>query len=232
MINRYFRLLREQVWRHWGKTTVLYLTAVAICLAVVAANYFFGIPVATLVRDPTSLGNLPPWAGAFSNIGILFWCAAMTLAFAGAMLAARQPANARLYTFLIASGLVTGFLMLDDLFVMHESFRDYLGFPEKASFAIILAVLGVYLLGYGRVILTTDAYFLAAAFLFLGASLGLDNIQYTILNYLPNNAYYLLEDGLKLIGIVNWFGYFLVIFSHLVNNQAGMTGQTLETERH
>lgn len=147
----------------------------------------------------------------------------MTLAFASASLVYQKPSHNQFYTFFLASGLVTGYLMLDDLFVLHESFRDYLGFPEKATYAIILLIVAGYLLGYRQAILKTDYFFLIAALLLLGASLGLDNIQYTILSYLPNNAYYLLEDGLKLAGIINWFGYFSGIFSRLVKNELDQT---------
>lgn len=223
MINTLFQQLRRQLWRHWGKTAVLNSAAFLFCLLVVIANQLFAIPVASLVRDPTSLGAVAPWTGAFSNIGILFWCAAMTLAFASASLVYQKPSHNQFYTFFLASGLVTGYLMLDDLFVLHESFRDYLGFPEKATYAIILLIVAGYLLGYRQAILKTDYFFLIAALLLLGASLGLDNIQYTILSYLPNNAYYLLEDGLKLAGIINWFGYFSGIFSRLAKNELDQT---------
>lgn len=206
--------LFNQIIQNKKLLLALYLPALAMLLLVVIANRLFNVPVAELMRDTTSLAGVAPWTGFISNVGVLFWCAAMTLSFSAT--AVLHPENKETYRgFLLSSGALTAFLMLDDFFVLHESFRDYLGFPEKAFFALYLLFIGLYLFRYGRLILRTNFLFLGLAFAFLGASMGLDNFQDFIVAYIPYSFYYLIEDGLKLVGIISWFGYFALLFSNL-----------------
>jgi hypothetical protein len=206
-----FAKLIDQFSRNRTSIIILYLIALALLFAVILGNQFFGIPIAMLMRDASSLANVAPWTGFISNVGVLFWCAAMTLCFA-ATAVSHQQNNLVNRGFFLASGLITAFLMLDDFFVLHESFRDYLGFPEKAFYGLYLIFFALYGVKYGRYILKTDFLLLGLAFAFLGASLGLDNFQDQITNYVPYSYYYLIEDGLKLIGIINWLGYFASMF--------------------
>ncbi|MBK7896373.1 MAG: hypothetical protein WAS33_04700 [Candidatus Promineifilaceae bacterium] len=206
--------LYKQLNQHLTAAVTLYFFAFSLLLMVYIAGRFVGIPPANLLRDTSSLAEVAPWIGLVSNVGALLWCAAVTVCFAGTAVATQQNdlLNRR---FFLASGLLTAFLLVDDFFVLHESFRDYLGFPEKAFYAFYLIFFSLYFVKYGRYILKTDFLFLALGLAFLGASFGLDNIQEIIINYAPID-YYLLEDGLKLLGIVNWFGFFAIHFNHQI----------------
>jgi hypothetical protein len=206
-----FTKLIDQFSRNRVTISFLFILAFSLLLAVVFSNRLFGIPVATLMRDTVSLAGVGPWTGLISNVGILFWCASTTLCFATTAVSHQQH-NTTNRAFYLASGLLSAFLMVDDFFVLHESFRDYLGFPEKAFYAFYLIFFGLYFLRYGRYILTTDFLLLGLALGFLGASFGLDNFQDQITRFVPFSYYYLIEDGLKLIGIINWFGFFATMF--------------------
>ncbi|MCA9918629.1 MAG: hypothetical protein KC445_11795 [Anaerolineales bacterium] len=217
--------LKNQVAQHLTAVIILYAFAFVLLLMVYVAGRFMGIPPANLLRDTSSLAEVAPWTGFVSNVGVLLWCATMTICFAGTAVATQQN-DLLNYRFFLASGLLTAFLMVDDFFVLHESFRDYLGFPEKAFYAFYLVFFGLYLVRYGRYILTTDYLFLALAFAFLGVSFGLDNFQEMITDFVPVD-YYLLEDGLKLLGIVSWFGFFAVHFKQHIQQISSLNQPTI-----
>ena len=118
--------------------------------------------------------------------------------------------------FLFFSGLLTLFFLLDDFFVIHESLRDYFGVPENLSYAVYLILLGFYLLTFRKPILNKNIALLILAFAFLGGSATIDIFQKLIIHEIP--GYFFLEDGLKLIGITSWAGYFAyTAFQHIVH---------------
>ncbi len=93
-------------------------------------------------------------------------------------------------------------LGLDDIFLLHESVFPHLGIPEKVVYASYAGFVLLYLLWFYSVILNTEYILLMVALILFFASIVLDN--FTPPGFNP----YLLEDGAKMAGIVNWFFYF------------------------
>ncbi len=85
---------------------------------VLIVHFWKGIRIDQLTRDPSSIMRIRPYIGFLSNIGIFFWSATATVCFLGGKLITN---NERLKRFLLASGLLTLFLGLDDLFLFHEA---------------------------------------------------------------------------------------------------------------
>ena len=195
----YIKVLQPAILR-------LYFPTFLFLLALAAINLLADIPLSNLTRDPISIGKILPFFGIASNIGVLLWAAAATSSFLSAALFKHwnEPENARFFFF---SALITTLLLVDDLFVLHESLRDYLGFPENASYAIYLLLIGAYLIVFRRDLLNKNLAFLVLAFGFLGGSMGIDMVQELVRSDIP--GYFLVEDGLKLMGIVSWAGYFV-----------------------
>lgn len=208
--------LRAQIWRSRKLILLLYVPTVIGILVVAAVNRGTHIPYSEFMRDTTSLAGVAPWTGIVSNLGVLLWCAAATLCFAGAYLA-RQRQD--FFRFLLASGCLTLVLMLDDFFVVHESLRDYLAFPEEATYSLYLLCFAGYLFYFGRLILRTEYLLFVVSLFLLGISLGIDIFQEPIQQSL-GSSYYLIEDGFKFAGIVGWFGYFLQLFGQISTQHA------------
>lgn len=160
------------------------------------------IPIHHLTPDVTSIVGVPAYIGFMSQVGMLFWAGAATICLFSAHALPRQPGSRMPRRFFLVSGVLTLVLALDDLFLLHEEFFPQLGIPEKAVLAGYGAFVLGYLIGFRRVILTTDYVLLGVAFAFFGASVALD-----LLNPAGINPY-LLEDSTKLVGIVAWLAYF------------------------
>jgi hypothetical protein len=162
------------------------------------------VPIAYLTQDPTVIGELAVYAGLLSSVGILFWWAGAAVCLFSAAVLARSGSAPALRSFLLAAGLLTALLALDDLFRLHESVLPrLLGVPELAVYAAYGALGAGFVLRFRAVAFAAEGRLLAFAVLCLGASVALDVLSP------PAIDPYLLEDSSKFVGIVGWFVYFL-----------------------
>jgi hypothetical protein len=109
-----------------------------------------------------------------------------------------------LRSFLIASGAVSLWLGLDDMFVLHETaFPTYLGVPESVTLAVYAVVLLMYLLAFFQTLASTHYVLFVMAGAFFVLSVGLD-----VFDPLSALGDYFVEDCAKLTGILSWLVYF------------------------
>lgn len=161
-----------------------------------------GMPTEQLTRDPNALFDAPLYVGFLSQVGIFFWAAAMTMCFYTAMLVPPNELRAECRYFLVASGLLTFTLGLDDVFLLHEQFFPFIGIPEQVTYLAYAAFTLFLLLRFRTLILNTQFPLLAAALLLFASSMSLDWFQ-------PEGIdIFLIEDGAKLVGIMCWLAYF------------------------
>lgn len=153
-----------------------------------------------LTRDPLAISNANFYIGMISNIGILFWCACAAICLFSSVIL-RQNSRYRESRFLLFSGLLTSFLMLDDLFMLHELVLPvYLRISEYVVYAIYLGVVVSFFIKNIKAIKKTEFVILLAATGFLGLSIVCD----TLISNLP----IFVEDVFKFLGITSWFTYF------------------------
>ncbi|HVR28074.1 MAG TPA: hypothetical protein VMS86_00955 [Thermoanaerobaculia bacterium] len=178
--------------------------AVAAGLLVpIAARLRWGIPTENFLRDPAAITGAPPYVGLFSNVGVLLWAAAATICLFVAVLVGRSS-GARL-AFWWYAGVLTLALLIDDLFLFHEVvFPYHLHVPEPLVYAAYGLATAGFLALFHRRILGTDAVLLGLALAWFAASLAVDHWGHL---WLPR-GFFLVEDGLKLLGIVSWLLYF------------------------
>ncbi|MGH8222578.1 MAG: hypothetical protein ACREQZ_06360 [Woeseiaceae bacterium] len=190
--------------RRWF--VALYAPAVLLLLAVAIASRATGTPLPRFLLDPAVLSVSHPLLGVVSNIGILLWAGAAAIAgFAGSLLLVGGRAR-ELALFLLAAASLTGCLLLDDLFLVHEwLFPVVLGIPQVAVFAGYAVLLAALLWRFRNAILQMDVRLLVLALAFFALSVGTDLLP--VAWSLVWNLLYLVEDGLKLLGIVSWCGY-------------------------
>lgn len=116
--------------------------------------------------------------------------------------------------FFLASGLLTALLTLDDVFLFHEPdgfLPTVMHIPEKGVYLIYLCLTAGYLVKFRRIILQDTNYsILMIALMAFFLSMGLDKVPESLLP-ISTRGIALIEDGMKLVGIVSWFSYFLNI---------------------
>lgn len=196
---------------------ILFYSLGITCLALIAFQPFVEIPV--LTRDPLAITDGEFYFGLLSNIGIILWCAAAIICLFTHFILSAVNLGLSQHFFLYA-GLLTSLLLVDDLFMVHESvFPRYLNINEKAVMALYLLFMGFLLIRYRFKILSTPYLVLMSSLLFLGLSMIVD----MALDILPDYQY-ILEDGLKFLGIMGWLYYFTqtcyssIIFSFKKSN--------------
>lgn len=181
--------------------------ASSVLLGGVALGEIRGIPLGNLTRDPANILEFPFYYGAISYSGILMWCATATMCLFSWLALQGAQSERGLGRFFLASGVLTGFLLFDDLFLFHEKFFPvYLGVPEQLTFSFYICVVLTYLFSFHKTLLQLEFPLLLIAGAFLGASMGADRVTDL---WTDTSAKFLLEDGLKFTGITFWFTFFL-----------------------
>lgn len=154
-----------------------------------------------LTRDPLIITNGRFYIGMISNIGILFWCACAAICLYSSALLKKHNRSREISKILGFSGLFTSFLMLDDLFMLHENFYYYTGINHLLILAYLVFVV-VFFVKNIKVIKKTEFVILLAAMGFFSLSIVYDAFE-------SNNLPIFVEDVFKFLGITTWFTYFL-----------------------
>ncbi len=202
--------LRRQLRSLWPVMLLIYTPVVITLGMVVAVRIGTGTAIANLTRDPLQVVSAPFYIGIVSTAGALIWSATAAVCIFSYVVIRHRAARRAHARFLLAGGLVTVLLLLDDVFMFHEMvFPQHLGVPEKVVYAATAGVVLWFLVAFRSTILQTDFLLLALACAAFSFTVGADFIE----PIFPYPAFYLLEDGAKLFGIVSWAAYF-IMFSY------------------
>lgn len=193
---------RRRLFGLLPSTSALALTLLpALALLLVVALAGRHVPVGSLTRDVTTTAGLPAYTGALSSLGILLWCATTAICLAGAWL--------RRSRMLLSASAISGYLMLDDQFQLHEAVLPrLLGIGETAVYLLLAAAVLTHLLLYRAQILRSTPGWLFLSLGLLGASVGADVMFEHLLS--PSQLAqlgqwsYFVEDGFKWLGICCW----------------------------
>lgn len=181
--------------------------------AVLLLHLWKNVPIGRLTGDPVALAKgLPVYSGFLSQIGILFWSAAASVCFFCAKVLWRSRIDKGLKRLLIASGVFTLCLALDDLFMLHETVLPLAGIPQNVVLASYVVITIAYLFAFRRTILETNFLLLVFSLSFFAISVALDVFK-------PFH-YYLafFEEGSKLVGIIAWTVYFFGVGEHAISS--------------
>lgn len=170
------------------------------------AEQLKGIPFGNFTRDPANILRMPFYTGALSNVGILLWCATAAICLFSAAVLRESLQAWGMRAFLLASGLFSGLLLFDDLFLLHEVvFPRYLHLHQNVLYAGYALMLLLCMVWFRRLILRTDFLILLCAAGLLGSGMVADLLTDQAAD---TSLKFLIEDGLKLFGIVSWFIYY------------------------
>lgn len=202
------------------------LAAMLMLGATAAISVTSPLPIGSLTRDVTAVAKLHPLTGLLSNLGILLWCSTASICLFAAWIARRQSRPQA--AFLLCSGLLSAYLMADDLLLIHEDLaRRYLGVGERLIFLLLALMVGAYLLRFAATIWQTRCVGLMLAFACLGGSVLVDQLR-GAWAWRLGEWYFLLEDGLKWLGIVFWFSYFASICAAVLRDSRPAIEQSLQ----
>lgn len=167
-------------------------------------GYFSRDAIQTLWHEPNA--EVEFYIGFLSNIGIMFWCFTAAILLFSSKIARDFGRPSALFRFLFYSGLLTLFMLIDDLFLLHDVIIPYyLEISEKIFYLFYGSSVLALLYFFRKIILNSDYVLLLLAFAFMAGSVITDVLITLGLNI---NDVYLVEDGFKFMGIISWFVYF------------------------
>ena len=159
--------------------------------------------------------------GFISNAGILLWTITAAICLLTALLLIGKPHCKNLRRFALSAGTLTGFVALDDMFLLHERVLPNLGVPQTLVIAIYLVLAGLYVLANWRFIWSQDWWLLGLAGMGLTTSVFVDSVFHSLA---PALVY--IEDSAKFFGIFCWaIFHCFTLYCHL----AAMVQHTNET---
>lgn len=212
--------LLEQTTRMAALLVMIYVPVLLLLLCFGIAGKAAGIPMTDFMREPQMVAHLPFYVGMISTLGCFLWAGAAAICFFGWAVLRQYPDERRFSLLLLCIGILTTHLLLDDMFTFHESlYPYYFGWREETTYAIyaLAAIAGV--IAFRKTIIKTDYLLLFLALGFLVLKLVVeecDEHPQRIFGqwapyFNPENIFgpwrIMIEDGLKLFGIVSWLAY-------------------------
>jgi len=193
---------RVESWGEQGRrlAPVVLLTIVAVGLvagAVLAMGLVRHLPLPDLTRDPAAVMSAHWWVGLLSFLGFALWGIGAGAALAAGL--ASDPGPRR--RLLLQAAALTGFLLLDDMLMLHENVLPNLHVPETAVYLGYLVAVTAWVWANRVEMRRTDRLLLVVALLGFAGSIALDKLVDGITNWT------FLEDSLKFGGIALWSLY-------------------------
>lgn len=93
---------------------------VLVLLGIAGMSLASGEHVGNLTRDPMAVVRAHPLTGVLSNLGAILWSAGAALPLFTWLALRTLGAAGRFQGVLLGGGLLTGLLLADDLFMLHE----------------------------------------------------------------------------------------------------------------
>ena len=157
--------------------------------------------------------------GAMSNLGILLWASTAAVCLFSAAILILSNHKTSLMWFALTAGLLTGWLAIDDTFMLHENVLPGLGVPQNLVIGIYAVLALAYIFSSWRIILSADFWILGIGGLALVLSIFVD----VVIHSAAKHVIYL-EDSAKFFGIFCWASFHITTLADRVT-------QLLKTKR-
>jgi hypothetical protein len=150
-----------------------------------------------LSRDPADFVRLPWYLGALSTLGIVLWTASAAVCGLTSYFLHRSGSRSQAKIFLLVSACVSGLLMIDDAYLLHDRVLPGAGVSDSVTYTVYALVVFAYIAVFMRTWRRTLYLVMFAAFTAFAVSILMDVFW----------THPFGEDVFKLAGIVFWFSY-------------------------
>ena len=187
---------------------VVAILAVVVLLSAVYLIHLQGYAtVERMILDPAVTMDEQILLGAVSHLGVLIWAAAAAVSLFTWTALRTSPQRPVLASFLLWAGVLSAILGLDDLFLIHDRVAPvYAGISESVIYAAYGSATALLLVHFRDALRQTELLLLLAAMSAFGLSVLADLLA-TALSLPGAPEEYLVEDGLKLLGVTLWALY-------------------------
>ncbi|MFB3880654.1 MAG: hypothetical protein ACE149_05290 [Armatimonadota bacterium] len=191
----------------------VYAPTLALLALVAIISKRLGVDVEVLLRDPAHLVDVPVYTGLISNLGIAVWCAGAVVALFAAALLPRAGSAGEKRRFLLWSGALTLYLMVDDLAMLHDDvYVKLFHIYEQVVFIAYLPIALLYIIRFRRHLFGPNSALVVLTGIFTALSLTMDqwHMLLTIFGRVIIPESQLIEKGAKLLAMVSWTAFLLV----------------------
>ena len=162
------------------------------------------VPLAYLTRDPAETLGAHTYVGLVSNLGIICWTGATAVALFSAWVLRHQQERWSQWRYFLSLGLLSGLLLADDLFMLHERVLPNRFYLPQTLIPVLYGIPFVAcFFRFRKEALNTDVTLLLASGVWIALAVVADVAGDMGETYKS----YVLEDGAKFVGIVLWMGY-------------------------
>ena len=188
----------------------VYAPTLALLAVVAVTARAVGIDPGVFLRDPAHIAHVPFYTGIVSNLGIAVWCAGAVMALFAAAALPKIQNRSEERRFLLWSGVLTLYLMMDDLAMLHDDvFRVLFHVYEQVVFLAYLPIAAIYAVRFRRQLLGPHAALVVLTGAFTVLSLTMDQWHMLLTVFgriiVPENQ--LVEKGAKLLSMVSWMAF-------------------------
>ncbi|MEM1049560.1 MAG: hypothetical protein AAGL24_25635 [Pseudomonadota bacterium] len=200
-------------WPSMAIRIVSFLVPMAF-LAVVNLQPF--VEAKWMFLDPLTAAELSgdcchTYYGFVSTLGIMMWVTAAAVCLFAAFLFLMEGRARGLVGFALAAGVFTGWLALDDAFLVHEVVFPSIGIPQNAVLATYALLAMVYLACSWRIVLAHDYWLFLAGGSGLALSMAVDTLLHSLV---PGIV--MLEDSAKFFGIFCWMAFHVTTVARIL----------------
>ncbi|HET7902395.1 MAG TPA: hypothetical protein VFL59_14530 [Candidatus Nanopelagicales bacterium] len=182
-------------WR--SALTVIVVVGAALVVVMLIARHF-GVDLRLVATDPDDIAGAPAYYGGMGLFGFAVWGAGAGAAAVGGVAARGAADPYRCSRMLIQASLITAWLVIDDMYQLHENALPNLGIPQKLVIVVYVVVVAAWAWGNRAAIRSTEFPILVAALAFLALSVAFDQ---EVLGIVRGPFF---EDTPKIIGICLW----------------------------
>ena len=176
-------------------STIAILPSAILYVLVLYLSIKGGMDPIMVLRDPIQACDYPTNVGMISNIGVLMWASAASISLFTSI--SGLVTNQKWKKLLLLGGLLSVFLCLDDLFLLHDR---HVG--QNFIYLTYAALTIFILISFSKLIFQSDSVAFLTSSVFLGLSIISDKFQESL--FLSYSTMQLYEEGFKFIGIACW----------------------------
>jgi hypothetical protein len=186
------------------KTNILLISiGVVLTLLIYAAIEWLhvnrSIPYEYLTTDLNAIHKSPKYLGFLSQLGMPFWFGTAAILMFTGLISYKNNKQSFLIKFIMNASLLTTFLGLDDLYLIHDEL-SHRGIKEQYFYVFYAVWVSSTLFVFRKAIFKTRFLLLAIALVSFGISIFIDQLPYEATLY---------EDLAKFFGIVIWSLYWI-----------------------
>ena len=170
-----------------------------------------GIDPILVLRDPIQSCDYPTVVGMISNLGVLMWASATSITLFASFSGLVEQIKWRV--FLYFGSFLSGFLCLDDLFLLHDRHvgQNFI-YTTYAIFALFI------LFRFYKLILQSYPLPFLVSTSLLGLSILSDKFQESL--FISYSTMQLYEEGFKFVGIATWLFFWVNISIYAIDQKA------------